>query len=71
MTIDFENLPDLVCGQSYRDPRSEARLPATREGEVSPFTGCGAPMAWLIAYRCRTCARWLHGTCMDRHFAEP
>jgi hypothetical protein len=27
-------------------------------------------MAWLIAYRCRQCARWMHGACIDRHFGN-
>jgi hypothetical protein len=33
MAIDLTVLPDLVCGQTYRDPDSEARVAATREGE--------------------------------------
>lgn len=70
MAIDLSVLPDLVCGQTYRDPRSEVRVAATREGEETPFTGCGEAMVWLIAYRCRQCARWMHGTCIDRHFGN-
>ncbi len=68
MTADLDLLPDLVCGQTYLDPRSEERLAARREGEVTPYTGCGERLVWLVAYRCRPCGRWMHGTCLDRHF---
>ena len=67
---DFELMPDVVCGHSYRNPDSEARAVAMREGEQTPFSGCGKPLRWLYAYRCRQCGRWLHGPCMDRHFGE-
>lgn len=61
-------MPDLTCGRSYRNPDSEARAVAMREGEQTPFSGCGKPLRWLYAYRCRQCGRWLHGPCMDKHF---
>lgn len=65
---DFELMPDLTCGRTYRSPDAEARTAAMREGEQTPFTGCGKPLRWLYAYRCRQCGRWLHGPCMDQHF---
>lgn len=67
-SADFETMPDLVCGNSYRNPESEAQAVAMRTCEVTPYTGCGKPMRWVYAYRCRQCGRWLHGPCMDRHF---
>jgi len=67
---DFELLPDLACGQTYRSPDSERWAMAMRTDEVTPFAGCGLPMRWLYAYRCRQCGRWLHGPCMDRHFGD-
>ena len=67
-SVDFEIVPDLVCGRSYRNPESEALAVAMRAGEVTPYTGCGKPLRWVYAYRCRQCGRWLHGPCMDRHF---
>lgn len=67
-SVDFEMVPDLVCGRSYRNPESEALAVAMRAGEVTPYTGCGKPLRWVYAYRCRQCGRWLHGPCMDRHF---
>ena len=70
ITADFEVVPDLVCGRTYRDQRSEDRLPSMREGEVSSYVGCGNPMTYMEAYRCRQCARWFHGSCLDRHFEE-
>jgi hypothetical protein len=65
---DFELMPDLLCGRSYRNAESEAHASAMREGEQTPFAGCGKPLRWVYAYRCRQCGRWLHGPCMDRHF---
>jgi hypothetical protein len=67
---DLEDVPGLVCGQTYRDQRAEAAVPAWRAGEVTPWTGCGTPIAWVHAYRCRQCGRWLHGHCFDRHVSE-
>lgn len=67
-SADFEMMPDLVCGRSYRNPESEAQAVAMRTCEVTPYTGCGKPMRWVYAYRCRQCGRWMHGPCMDRHF---
>jgi hypothetical protein len=65
---DFELMPDLLCGRSYRNAESEAHAWQMREGEQTPFAGCGKPLRWVYAYRCRQCGRWLHGPCMDRHF---
>lgn len=69
-SVDFEIVPDLVCGRSYRNPESEALAVAMRAGEVTPYTGCGKPLRWVYAYRCRQCGRWLHGPCIDRHFGS-
>ncbi len=67
-SVDFEMMADLVCGQSYRNLESEALAVAMRTCEVTPYTGCGKPMRWVYAYRCRQCGRWMHGPCIDRHF---
>lgn len=69
-SADFDLMPDLVCGQSYRNQDSEARAVAMRCGEDTPYTGCGKPMRWVYGYRCRQCGRWMHGPCMDQHFGE-
>lgn len=68
--IDLQPFPGLVCGKTYRDPQAESKLPALREGEHTSFTGCGQPMALVHTYRCRQCARWMHGDCLDRHFGK-
>lgn len=68
MTADFEIVPGLVCGQSYRNPESEALAAAMRTCETPTYTGCGKSMHWAYTYRCRQCGRWMHGPCIDRHF---
>jgi hypothetical protein len=70
VAIDLSVIPDLTCGRTYRSDDAEARVAHTRHGEVTPYAGCGKPMTWVHAYRCRQCARWLHGDCMDRHFGD-
>ena len=68
MTADLDIVPGLVCGQTYRDAATEQGVPNWRIEEVATWSGCGKAMTWLHAYRCRQCARWLHGACIDRHF---
>lgn len=71
MAVDLEVVPGLVCGQTYRNAETEQATPAWRKSEVTRWTGCGGPMTWLSAYRCRQCGRWIHGQCLDWHFATP
>jgi 8-oxo-dGTP diphosphatase len=69
MTIDFETVPGLTCGRTYRDDDTEVRTPVFRQGENASFTGCGGPLVFLYTYRCLQCGRWMHGECLRKHFA--
>jgi hypothetical protein len=70
MATDLQPVPGLVCGQTYHNQTTEARLPSLRQSEGPGYHGCGKPMAWVHTYRCRQCARWMHGDCLDRHFSD-
>jgi hypothetical protein len=70
VAVDLQPVPGLVCGQTYHNAESEARLPSLRQDEEPNYGGCGQMMAWVHTYRCRQCGRWMHGECLDRHFAD-
>lgn len=71
MAMNLEPVPDLVCGRSYRDAMSEAIVfEMRRRSGYRLDGGCLKPMTWVNAYRCRECGRWMHGECLDTHFAE-
>jgi hypothetical protein len=64
-------LPDLVCGQTYRSMASEmVAMRMRKQCGHRTDGGCHKPMTWIKAYRCRECARWMHGECLDAHFVE-
>jgi hypothetical protein len=67
----------LACGRTNLDDRSEEITRVLREEQgFRTDGGCGRlydldnPIGHMRIYRCRECARWLCGPCIDRHFLE-
>ena len=59
------------CGDTSNNPDAERAYRAIRaeQGDTAP-AGCGKPVGLLHLYRCADCARWLHHSCLVRHFAD-
>lgn len=68
--IDLQSVPGLVCGQTYLSVTTEARLLLLRQREDPCYPDCGKTMVWVHTYRRRQCGRWMHGSCLDRHFGD-
>lgn len=67
--LDMELVYGLVCGQTYRDQRSEEIAKTMRSsGGFMTEAGCGKPITFLLLYRCAECGRFFHLACLRDHF---
>ena len=61
----------IVCGYTWPDPVDEAAIQTSRrEQGFRTDGGCGKEMPWTVSYRCLECGRFMHSTCLKRHFEE-
>ena len=59
------------CGDTSAHPDAERAYRAIRveQGDTAP-AGCGKPVGLIHLYRCTDCARWMHHSCLVRHFVD-
>lgn len=62
----------IVCGDTYADPKLEARVEAARTIDIGEHEreGCGESMHWSFGFRCVECGRWFHRACIQKHFTS-